>query len=148
MDKAKEAYETMLNRKMNCSQSVISVFYQDYGLDKKLALQLAQGFGGGMGHSGQTCGAVTGAYMALGLAQKITTENARENIEKTYALVGKFNQEFTRLHGSINCTELTGYDFRISGKAEEARDKQVFTTICTNLVSDAVKIAESLLKQT
>ncbi|MGD0779580.1 MAG: C-GCAxxG-C-C family protein [Dehalococcoidales bacterium] len=146
MDKAKEAYETMLNRKMNCSQSVISVFYQDYGLDKKLALQLAQGFGGGMGHSGQTCGAVTGAYMALGLAQKITTENARENIEKTYALIEKFNREFKALHGSLNCTELTGYDLSSAEKLIEARDKQVFTTICPNLVSDAVKIAESLLK--
>jgi C_GCAxxG_C_C family probable redox protein len=146
MDKAKEAYETMLNRKMNCSQSVISVFYQDYGLDKKLALQLAQGFGGGMGHTGGTCGAVTGAYMALGLAQKITTDNARENIEKTYALIEKFNREFKHLHGSLNCTELTGYDLSIPEKLIEARDKKVFITVCPKLVSDAVKIVENLLK--
>ena len=146
MDKAKEAYDIMFNRKMNCSQSVLNAFSGDYGLDKKLALQLAQGFGGGMGHTGQTCGAVTGAYMTLGLSQKIPGENSRECIDKTYALIEKFSKEFKHLHGSLNCTELTGYDLGVPAKLVEARDKGVFTTVCPNLVSDAVKIVEKLLK--
>jgi C_GCAxxG_C_C family probable redox protein len=146
MGKAEQAYETMSNRKMNCSQSVISVFCEDYGLDKKLALQLAQGFGGGMGHTGQTCGAVTGAYMALGLSQKIATENAREKIDNTYALINEFNRKFKALHGSLNCTELLGYDLGLPEKLTEAREKGVFTTKCPNFVRDAAKIVESLLK--
>jgi C_GCAxxG_C_C family probable redox protein len=146
MGKAEQAYEIMSNRKMNCSQSVISVFCEDYGLDKKLALQLAQGFGGGMGHTGQTCGAVTGAYMSLGLSQKITTDNARENIEKTYALIEKFNREFKELHGSLNCTELLGYDLSKPEEATKARENGLFTAKCPVFVGDAAKIVESLLK--
>jgi C_GCAxxG_C_C family probable redox protein len=32
-----------------------------------MALKIASGFGGGMGRLAETCGAVTGAFMVLGL---------------------------------------------------------------------------------
>ncbi len=146
MDKAKKAYDIMYNRQMNCSQSVLNAFSEDYGLDKKLALQIAQGFGGGMGHTGQTCGAVSGAYMALGLSQKITTDNAREKIDGTYALMEKFNKEFKQLHGSLNCTGLLGYDLSKPEEATKAREEGLFASKCPVFVSDAVKIVEKLLK--
>jgi len=148
MDRANEAFENMVNRKMNCSQAVISSFCEKFGLERNLALQLAQGFGGGMGHTGQTCGAVTGAYMVLGLAQKISSGNPRENIDKTYALMGEFNRQFKLLHGSLNCTELIGYDLSLPEKLAEAREKNVFAALCPNFVRDSVKILESLLKLT
>jgi C_GCAxxG_C_C family probable redox protein len=144
-DKAKEAYETMANRRMNCSQTVFTSFCEEFGLERKLALQIAQGFGGGMGHTGQTCGAVTGAYMALGLAQKISPDNPRGSLEKAYELINEFNKKFKALHGSLNCTELTGYDLGVPEKLSEAREKGVFTTKCPVFVWDAVKIVESLL---
>jgi C_GCAxxG_C_C family probable redox protein len=145
VDKSKQAYEYMVSQSMNCSQAILSAFCQEYGLDEKLALQLAQGFGGGMGHTSQTCGAVTGAYMVFGLSQEITADNAREKSDIVYKLIEKFNQEFKRLHGSLNCTELTGYDLSVPGNIAEALDKGVFSTVCPNLVRDAVKIIESLL---
>ena len=144
-NRAREAQEIMANRKMNCSQAVLSAFCEEYGLERNLALQLAQGFGGGMGHSGQTCGAVTGAYMALGLANKGTPENPRAGIDKTYAMIEEFNRQFKSRHNSLNCTELTGYDLSVPEKLAEARDKKVFSTVCPDLVRDAVKIVESLL---
>ena len=51
----------------NCSQAVLSTYAQDFGLDREAALKLAAGFGGGMGRMAGTCGAVTGAFMVLGL---------------------------------------------------------------------------------
>ncbi len=84
--------------------------------------------------------------MALGLAQKTTSANPRKNIDKTYALMAEFNRQFKSLHGSTNCTELTGYDLSVPLKLAEAREKQVFAAKCPNYVSDAVKIVEGLLK--
>ena len=52
---------------INCSQAVLSSFAEDFGVDKNMALKMAAGFGGGMGRTGHRCGAVTGAYMVLGL---------------------------------------------------------------------------------
>ncbi len=139
-NRAKTAQEMMTSHKMCCSQAVLCAFCEDYGLDKSLALPLAKGFCGGMGHTGQTCGAVTGAYMVLGMDQKKTPDN-------TYELIGEFNREFKRLHHTLNCTELTGYDLRLPEQLDEAKQKGVFANVCPNLVSDAVKILEVLLKK-
>ena len=51
----------------SCSQAVLSAFAPEHGLDRETALKVATAFGGGMGHRGDTCGAVTGAFMAIGL---------------------------------------------------------------------------------
>jgi C_GCAxxG_C_C family probable redox protein len=145
-DRASEAFKIMADRRMNCSQAVLSSFSEEFGLEHNLALRLARGFGGGMGHTGQTCGAVTGAYMALGLAQKISSDNPRGGLDKTYEFINEFNRKFKALHGSLNCTKLTGYNLSMPEKLAEAREKNVFITRCPNFVSDAVKIVESLLK--
>ena len=50
----------------NCSQAVLSTYSEQFGLDENAALKIATGFGGGM-HINGTCGAVTGAFMVLGL---------------------------------------------------------------------------------
>jgi C_GCAxxG_C_C family probable redox protein len=148
MDRVKKAREYMAERKSNCSQSVFRVFSADLGLDENQALRISQGFGGGMGHTGNVCGAVTGAYMALGLANPATKENPRQSVEKTYSLVSEFERTFKKMHGSVNCSELLGYDLTKPEKVAEAREKGVFTTKCPNFVADAVKIVDDLLKKT
>jgi C_GCAxxG_C_C family probable redox protein len=146
MSRAKNAFDSMASRKANCAQSTFCAFSEDLGISKKAALSVSQGFGGGMGHNGSVCGAVTGAYMALGMASPASEENPRQNIEKTYALMDEFNKKFKAKHGSLNCTDLTGYDL---GKPEEmikARDSGVFLKKCPVFVRDAVEIVEGLLK--
>ena len=62
-EKAKEQFTNGLN----CSQSIIAQYAEKYQLDIATACKLATGFGGGMGRMGNTCGALTGAYLVLGL---------------------------------------------------------------------------------
>ena len=131
--------------RVNCAQSVISVFAEQMGLDLDTALRVAIAFGGGMGRGGNTCGAVTGAYMVLGLAQTMSPDNPRETIDKTYGLVRQFNERFIEKHGSLLCRELLSCDMSQPGGIEEARDKGLFAKTCTNLVHDAVQIAEELI---
>ena len=50
-----------------CSQAILSTYGLQFGLDQELALKLASPFGGGMGSLGNTCGAVTGAILVIGL---------------------------------------------------------------------------------
>ena len=145
MSKAKEAAAIMHAHHVNCAQSVMSVFCEQLGLNLDPGLRMAMAFGGGMGRGGNTCGAVTGAYMALGLAQTIPQENPREAIDKTYELVRRFNERFTTKHGSLLCRELLGCDMSQPGGIEEARNKELFANVCPGLVHDAVQIAEDLL---
>jgi C_GCAxxG_C_C family probable redox protein len=146
MDKAAKAHEIMVAGRMNCSQAVLSTFCEEFGLERNLALRLAQGFGGGMGRNGRTCGAVTGAYMVLGLAQTGSSASPRESIDKTYALVNEFNRKFESRHGSVTCKELLGYDVSTPEGLAEAREKKAFSTVCPDLVRDSVKILGNLLK--
>ena len=99
-----------------------------------------------MGRTGKTCGAVTGAYMVLGLAQKMSSDSPRESLEKTYALVREFNRRFEALHGSLMCKELIGYDLSTPEGLVEARDKKIFTSVCPDFVRDSVRTLEMLLQ--
>jgi C_GCAxxG_C_C family probable redox protein len=145
MNRAKNAFDTMASRKANCAQSVFTALSDDLGMDKNLALSLAQGFGGGM-HINGACGAVTGAYMALGLAHPVSQENPRQNMEKVNALQTEFNRQFRKLHKGLNCSELLGYDLSKPEEMVKAREAGVFISKCPAFVRDAVAIVESLLK--
>jgi C_GCAxxG_C_C family probable redox protein len=146
MDRADKAREIMASGRMNCAQTVLSIFCEELGLTIDMALSLAQGFGGGMGHNSLTCGAVTGAYIVLGLEHKNTAANPRENVNKTYALMNEFNQKFILRHKSLNCGQLTGYDLSTEAGLAAAREKKIFATLCPGLVQDSVKILEGLLE--
>ena len=143
MDRANDAYALMAAGKMNCSQAVLTAYCEQFGLERGLALRLAQGFGGGMGRSGRTCGAVTSAYIVLGLAQEILS---RESLDRTYDLMHKFDLEFEALHRSLICKELIGHDLSTPEGLAQARAKKVFTSVCPDFVRDAVKILDMLLQ--
>jgi C_GCAxxG_C_C family probable redox protein len=144
MSRADSAADNMTLRKMNCSQSVLTAFCEELGLEKSLALKLALGFGGGMGRCGNTCGAVTGAYMVIGLKQDLKAENAQPIKEKTYSLVKEFNRRFTAVNGSTQCRDLLGTDISTPEGHDAANAKKLFITLCPKLVHDAVEIVEGM----
>jgi len=135
----------MVEHKMNCAQSVLTSFSEELGLENDLALKLARAFGGGMGQSKGTCGAVTGAYMALGLALKPSGDYMKDRAQMGGAMA-EFNRRFKELHGALNCTDLCGYDLSIPEQGAEARKNNVFATVCPALVRDAAMIVEDLLQ--
>ncbi|KAF5410712.1 MAG: hypothetical protein C5S47_05925 [Candidatus Methanogasteraceae archaeon] len=49
----------------SCSRAVLSAYGEQFGLDHERASEVSGAFGGGMGHLGETCGAVTGAFMLI-----------------------------------------------------------------------------------
>lgn len=51
-----------------CSQSVLLAFTERFELDERTAKLISSTFGGGIGRLRQTCGAVTGGFMVLGMA--------------------------------------------------------------------------------
>jgi C_GCAxxG_C_C family probable redox protein len=148
MKKSEYAAACMTAQKTNCAQSVINAFCEESGLDRNMALKLSLGFGGGMGHTGQTCGAVTAAYMVLGLQQELDPENPKLHRDKVYTMVQEFNQRFLKLHGSINCTVLLGCDLSTPEGEAAAREKGLSASLCPRFVKDAVEIVEEMLQGT
>ncbi len=130
----------MFNNGANCAQSVLCSLACDRGLKRETAMSVAAPFGGGMGRMGATCGVVTGAFMAFGIKHATEKKNA------SYDDVREFARLFTEKHGSLLCRDLLGCDISTPDGMKEARDKGLYASRCVPLVSDAVEIAERLMK--
>ena len=122
--------ETALSRfaeGFNCSQAVLSAYAE--GMDEETALKIASGFGGGMGRMAETCGAVTGAMMVLGLKFGAVSPD-REAKERGYAKVKEFADRFKARNGSLVCRDLLGCDISTPEGHQIAKEKSLFTTVC------------------
>lgn len=128
----------------NCAQATFLPFAKRMGLDESTALMIATPFGGGMGHAGQICGAVSGALMAIGLA-KGTAVVDREKKSACYVLAKTFQDKFREIHGSVTCPGLLGLDIGKPEEMAQASSQGMFSNICPEFVDDAVKIVCDLL---
>lgn len=137
--------EALFRQGYSCSQAVLAAFSEELGLDRESALKVAAGFGGGMGRMAETCGAVTGAVMVLGLRHGSTRADDKPSKEKTYERVREFVARFKALHGSVVCRELLGCDISTPSGSQQARDQQLTTTLCPKFVRGAVEVLEKLL---
>jgi C_GCAxxG_C_C family probable redox protein len=124
---------------------VLSSFGEALGLEQELAFRVAGAFGGGMARLGETCGAVTGAFMVIGLKYGMTQAKDETARDKTYKLAHEFAKRFKERHHSIVCRELLGHDLGKPEGRKAAYDKGLFTTLCPKFVRDAVEIVEQLL---
>jgi C_GCAxxG_C_C family probable redox protein len=131
----------------NCAQSVFSVFAPSLGLEKGKAAKIASAFGGGMGRRGDTCGAVTGAFMVLGLKHGGSRPEDRERKEASYEIAREFVRRFTERSGTVVCRDLLGCDISTPEGHERAKQQGLFDTVCTKLVKDAVEILEDMLSK-
>ena len=130
----------------HCSQAVLEAFAEDYDLDPIVCRKLAAPFAGGSGLGGE-CGAVTGAFMVLGLKHGMTDPEQHDAFMTTLTKVGTFSDKFKALHGKINCIELIDLDVFNEKDLNEFREKNIKLTQCINYVEDAVKIAEEILNE-
>jgi C_GCAxxG_C_C family probable redox protein len=128
-----------------CSSVVFSTFAGELGLDPDMAKKIGCGFGAGISKTGNICGAVSGAIMVIGLKYGKTIQGDNAATEKLRALVREFMQEFTARYGSVNCTELLGYNLSNPDEYERARESRLFVTKCPELVAGAVAILEKIL---
>jgi C_GCAxxG_C_C family probable redox protein len=130
----------------NCSQAVFSSYSEQFGLDGDVACKVATGFGGGMRMAG-TCGAVTGAFMVLGLKYGNSPEKDKEAKANTYKKIEDFTNRFIARNESVACGELLGCDVSTPDGAKEAKDKGLFSSLCPRLVQDAAEILEEMLNE-
>ena len=89
----------------NCAQSVLAALGSYTGMEKKTALAVSGGFGGGV-RSGEICGAASGAVMALGLAFPFADGDEAEAKKRIAKLPMAFTREFVKQFGCIRCVDL------------------------------------------
>jgi C_GCAxxG_C_C family probable redox protein len=131
----------------SCAPAVFSAYAPEFGLDTETALKIATGFGAGMGRMSETCGAVTGAFMAIGLKYGKSKAEDNQAREKTYELVREFASRFKACNGSIVCKELLGCDLGTPEGMKFAKETGVTAKTCPKLVQNAVEILEEMMME-
>jgi C_GCAxxG_C_C family probable redox protein len=129
-----------------CGQAVLAAFANRYGLSEKEARSIACCFGGGVGRSGQVCGAVSGALMVLGLHCWDDEADVPSTKERVYQLSAEFMDQFAAGHGTTQCRELLhGANLRDPVELQRAKDAGLFSTLCPGYIHDAIELLEEFL---
>ena len=123
-------------RGFNCAQAVFSAFAEDAGVSNELALKLTAPLGGGMARAGETCGALSGALLALGLRY---ASDRPEGKEEMYSVARAFIEQFRAQHGTLVCRELIGHDISTPEGLQAAREHNSFGTVCPLIVEQTAR---------
>jgi len=140
MSRVHQAVANHTSGGMNCAQAVLDTFAPELGVSSGVAIKVAAAFGGGMGRSNGVCGAVSAAYMVLGLWEDASSAN-RDHL---YALVNEFNRRFKARHRSVYCTAILGANLSTPEGRAKARDEKLSSARCPNFVTSAVEILEEM----
>ncbi len=133
------------NLGLNCAQSVVTVFSEDLNFDNLQSLNLAFGFGGGMGRLQETCGAVTGAFMVLGIYNSKKQMDLSHRKEACYSMIRKFNEQFLSIHGSTKCRTLLNCDMNTEEGRLYMKKHNLRKTVCEKCISGSVRIIRKLI---
>jgi C_GCAxxG_C_C family probable redox protein len=95
---------------VNCAESIVITFDKlcDLGIGEQV--RLASGFGGGIGHAGDICGALSGSVMVLGAlaGRRKPPEGDREAL---YALSKGFHDRFQKEFSGADCDVVRKYEW-------------------------------------
>ena len=130
---------------LNCAQSVVTAYADRLNFDPDLAAGLSCGFGGGMGRLQQTCGALTGAFMVLGIqnSRKYTDRAERKNV--TYTQVQQLNEAFRQHQGATDCRALLGCDLRTPEGMKFHQETNQSKTICEKCIAASIEILDGIV---
>ena len=131
-------------KSMNCSQAILETYGPSMGLPVAQARSVAAAFAGGMG-MGSECGAITGAYMVIGMKHGKTAESDSRADNETFKRVAEFNKQFKAHHKYLTCSELLETDMAIPEGVKSAANKGYFTSKCPGYVQTAAEILDKIL---
>lgn len=130
----------------HCSQSVLAAFAEECGLSEELALKLGACFGSGM-RQAEVCGACSGALMVLGALYGQFDKDDLESRIIANEVNDKMMKRFAEVCGSYNCKDLLKCDISTPEGVTFARENNLFSEFCPQMVASAVDILEEIIKE-
>ncbi len=135
----------------NCAQTSFAVLQEEFDLDGGQILKALTPFPG-IALRGETCGAVIGSLMALGLVYGRDELDDWKGFISSLPSARRFCRSFEEMHGSTACAELLelklGRRFDLADRSESleylsAGGQQK----CGELIASAVEIAAELIEK-
>lgn len=127
----------------DCSQVVMEHFAEEAGFTMEQANKVSACFGGGMGR-GETCGAVVGALMVLGMKYGQYDADHMGQKDIMGAKRAEFYEKFAEKYPSCICKELLGYDLTKPEEMQKILDEGLLMNFCPKVVADVIEILEDM----
>ena len=135
----KEKIAELFMKGIDCSQVVVAAFAEELGISQEKAYKMAAGFGGGMG-IGETCGAVVGAMIVLGLKFGHYDTEHMEQKDIMNAKRAEFLTKFQEKYGVCNCKGLLKHDIADPEDMQKILDEGLLFEFCPEVVKDTIDI--------
>ena len=130
----------------NCAQSVAMAFSDVTGIDEKLSARLASSFGGGMGRMREVCGALSGAFMVLGVLYGYDKADENDGKKQLYSDVQALAERFKAVNGSILCRDLL--ENASTNPIPAERNAEYYATRpCVRMVMSAATLLDEFIKE-
>jgi C_GCAxxG_C_C family probable redox protein len=130
----------------NCSQSVLLGFADRFQIQEDHALSISSGFGAGMGRMQRTCGAVSGAYMVLGLYAGTKTITNAERKETAYKMIREFTKRFEKEKKTTQCADLLHVDLNTQLGKKYYDDNHLKETVCEKCIQLSLDILDDMME--
>jgi len=136
--------ERLHSQGYNCAESVLGAVAHALELEPP-PMRIATGFGGGIGRTGDVCGAVTGAVMAMGWAKGRDQAQDKEAYAALSAMIRSFLTDFRAAHEHLGCNPLTGYDLSDPAVLPRFAEDQDRRRKCAAFIETAARLAAEAL---
>lgn len=136
-----------------CSQCTLKAIQEHLNLGNGEAFKAASALAGGIARMGETCGALLGAIMAIGLAygrEKLEVTFSSINYQKAMKVAIKLYQKFEEEFGSTKCRDIQKTLFGRSFNLNNPKDLEEFIKInayekCAKVVGKTARIAAEII---
>ncbi len=149
-DEMREKAIELFTQRLHCSQVLAMVGLEKLGIEDPSVIKALGAFGGGIGGTGNICGALVGAASVIGSLYSRSSLEEKENPRMwaaTKAVMKNF-EELAAPHGGINCCQIARVNWMdrdqvkdFYGNSESRRQH------CIKVVGDTAKALGELLEQ-
>jgi C_GCAxxG_C_C family probable redox protein len=136
--------ESYFNSGYNCCESVVLAVCDHLGLEKEMPLKIATPFGSGMSRNGSNCGALSAAFISLGMTKG--RESSEDALDPSYIPSDAIFNKFKEKYGTVACRDITQLNLRDPEVMAQNKER-LHQEICGPIVKQAAAwILEELEK--
>lgn len=149
-EEMREKAVDLFKQRLHCSQVLAMVGLEKLGIDEPSVIKAMGSFGGGIGGTGNICGALVGAASVVGMLYSRSNLEEKENPRMWAATktVMKNFQELTAECGGINCCQIARVDWMDRDQVKDFYgNPDSRRQLCINVVGETAKALGELLEQ-
>jgi len=139
--------KSLFEKGYNCSQSVVLAFKDLLEINTDTLLKLSSSFGGGIARLRETCGAVSGIAIVLGILYGYSTPEEGDIKAIHYSRVQEVIKKFETKYSSIKCGVLLGIEGH-STPTPTPRTKEFYKSRpCGDFIGFAAQIIQEYIDE-